>query len=162
MSSQPHPVHSEPAITKNSALQAAAPDLTSQYNQAASGKREKEQLRGRAPRVKQAFQTAHEGPRERLAEPHLQADCQPSPAVVAAVHKQHDEMKRWRNREKDEQMQAWREAKISTSRHFNTVAMCPPHLREQIKPEVLSQHNPGDALKQRLQQKRDQTEQDHR
>lgn len=122
-----------------------------EYNNAASGEREKAPLRHYAPRMKEAFDKAHEGPREKIGEPKLHAIHTPSGKVVAEVHSKHDNDARLRNLKKDLQMKRWREAK-----RLNAKAIKPMHLRQAETPKVFSAEARKAALKKRLLQKKEQ------
>lgn len=127
-----------------------------EHNRVASGEREKAPLHYHAPKIKNLFQQAHEGPREALGKPKKHIVYTPSGSVVAKVHAKHDEEKLLRNRKKDLQMKQWREAKITHSRHFNSKTIKPVHLREQSTPEILQCHSRKAALQKRLAKKKEQ------
>lgn len=110
--------------------------LTPGYNMASTAQRERAPVRIRAPIAQRHFAKAHEGPREATAEPAKQYILTPGGKVAYEVHTKEDQQKAIRNRKKDAQMKAWREAKITTARKFNTRAMRPEHLREKVTPAV--------------------------
>jgi hypothetical protein len=132
-----------------------------EYNHASSGERERSVLRRMAPRVKQAFVAAHEGPREKIGEPKRHAIYTPSGKVVAEVHTKHDNEARLRNLEKDRQMKQLREVKLTLSRRFNSRVIQPVHLREIKVPEVLTTAARKAALKDRLEHKYEQANDGH-
>lgn len=83
-----------------------------EFMMAATGEREKAKLRAKAPKVKQQFSKAHEGPREKLAKPQLQPAPRPKGSITQEVHTQVEREKQLRNRQRDEQMKRWRERKV--------------------------------------------------
>ncbi len=127
------------------------------FNDAASGKREKQAVRKQAPQLKKGFHRAHEGPREKIAKPKLHMAYRPSGKVVAEVHTKHDNEARLRNRQKDMQMKKWRDQPITMSRRFNAQAQRPMHLRQKKTPEVFSGAARKAAMKKLLQKKKDQS-----
>lgn len=86
---------------------------------------------------KEELVAAHEGPREKVAEPAKTLDLSPGGGVEQEVHTKLDNEAIARNKEKDEQMAAWRDVEIGTSRSFNTQSLPPLQLRPQPTPEVL-------------------------
>jgi hypothetical protein len=151
----PSPEHRVSMSGKPTAFQHVE-QIGPQFEDAASGKREKRTLRIKAPRVTKAFHKAHEGPREKIAEPKSQMAYRPSGKIVAEVHTKHDNEARRRNRDKDQQMKKWRERRITMSHRFNTKAKAPMHLRAKKTPEVFPNAARKAALKDRLAKKKDQ------
>lgn len=89
--------------------------IRSEFMMASTGEREKAiakaKLRAQAPKLKNEFHKAHEGPREKQAKPNLHPVPRPKGAVVKEVHTQVEREKQARNRQWDEQMKAWREGR---------------------------------------------------
>lgn len=79
------------------------------FMMAATGEREKAQVRYRAPDVKAEFDKAHEGPREAIATPEKRLIYTIGGTVEYEVHTAEDRQKIARNQAKDQQMKEWRE-----------------------------------------------------
>jgi hypothetical protein len=90
-----------------------------------------------AGKAKEDFAIAHEGPREKVAEPTKVLTHSPGGQVEKEVHTKHDNEAIARNKEKDQQMADWRNVEIGAARKFNTQSLAPVHLRPQEAPEVL-------------------------
>lgn len=117
------------------------PKIHAQYNRAAepappsqASEAQAAHLQGKA---KGDFAAAHEGPREKIAEPKKDYVLTPHGGVEQLVHTELDKAAVSRNQAKDAQMQAWRNVSIGKARVFNTQALAPVHLRPRITPEVL-------------------------
>ncbi|MEM7517068.1 MAG: hypothetical protein AAF368_09130 [Planctomycetota bacterium] len=119
------------------------------FQQAATGEREKKQTRAKAPNVKKEFKKAHEGPREKLAEPKRRHVPTPGGGVVKEVHTQVEREKQARNREKDLQMKKWRERKVpQPSRPL------PQHDLKKTTPEVRMSSSKTRSVKEAIQAKK--------
>jgi len=132
-----------------------------EYNNVASGEREKAPLRHYAPRMNKAFRKAHEGPRETIGKPQKHKVYTLNGIVEAEIHSREDHKKRLRNLKKDLQMKQWREAKYTMTKRFNARTLKPVHLRDQKTPGVFQAAARKAALKKRLEQKKDNAKSGH-
>ena len=124
-----------------------------EFNKAATGNREKQAMRSKAPELKKSFRRAHEGPREKIAKPRTQLVPRPCGNVVQQVHTKHDNEARLRNRQKDQQMKKWRERTVSSAR-TNSKQRMPAVQHRKRAPDVRATEARKQAFKRRLQQKR--------
>lgn len=111
------------------------------FMMAATGEREKAQVRYRAPDVKAEFDKAHEGPREAIATPEKRLIYTIGGTVEYEVHTAEDRQKIARNQAKDQQMKAWREAKPADQREVDARAPVPSPTREETTPQNLPDAN---------------------
>jgi hypothetical protein len=114
--------------------------LAADFNRARFGGRVRPADRTRDARLGKEFAAAHEGPREKIGTPELRLVLTPGGGVTREVHQAVDEAARHRNREKDRQMQEWRNTPLTASRRFNTQSMAPTHLRAKVTPQVFAKH----------------------
>lgn len=114
MAKQPsrQPNHSARSMSGRPAAFSHVKSIRPGFQQAASGAREKQQLRAKAPQLKKQFGKAHEGPREKLATPKKQVIPTPNGNVTKTVNTKVEREKEARNRQRDEQMKKWRERKV--------------------------------------------------